>query len=184
LVPEVYYLPGRTSQFYPADLGLSATGKLTTHDPPVPFVHMPTEEAAWVRQERLAMQTRRRKNQRGRGGGGRGSGRGGHDQRLSRSQQVPDTPEVIAAKRAARAVKRLATEAAAAACGCGFGRVRGRMVVDRQAGLHRGPSFNIVHILVPAPIYMLGLGMASNQRLFWALSSSLLETRERYDAYS
>jgi hypothetical protein len=100
-----------------ADLGLGATGKLTTHDPPVPFVHMPTEEAAWVRQERLDMQTRRRKSQRGRGGGsGSGRGRGrGNGQRRSRSQQVPDSPEVIAAKRAARAVNRLATEAAAGA---------------------------------------------------------------------
>jgi hypothetical protein len=118
-VPEIYllYRDGPDSQFYRvADLGLGQTGKLTTHDPPVPFVHMPTEEASWVRQERLAMQTRRRKSQGGRGrGGGRGGrgGRGGGGR--GRSQQVPDSPEVIAAKRAARADKRLAMEAAAAA---------------------------------------------------------------------
>jgi 2'-5' RNA ligase len=127
-VPEIYllYRDGPNGQFYRvADLGLGvgdAAGntkqqRTTIHDPPIPFVHMPVEEPAWVRQERLAMQDRRRKNQRGGGrGGGRGRSRsgGGHDQTRSRSQRVPDAPEVIAAKRAARAAKRLATEAAAA----------------------------------------------------------------------
>jgi hypothetical protein len=106
-MPEVYYLPGRTSQFYRvADLGLGATGKLTTHDPPVPFAHADgrsrvvrvrasrhadeaTQESTWTYGEEGEVDVEC------------------HDQRRSRSQQVPDTPEVIAAKRAARAVKRL-----------------------------------------------------------------------------
>jgi hypothetical protein len=110
-VPEIYLLHrnGPHGQFYRvADLGLGATGKLTTHDPPVPFSYQPVEEAAWVRHERLAMQARRRKNQNQRGSGGRQR----QDQRQGRSQRVPDSPDVIAAKRAARAAKRQAAEAA------------------------------------------------------------------------
>lgn len=107
-VPEIYLLhrDGSNGHFYRvADLHFGLGGDETIvdngiriHDPPVRFVDMPAEEAACVRQERLTMQSKRRKGQRGRGRG--------DSQRRTRSQRAPDSPEVITDKRAARAAKR------------------------------------------------------------------------------
>lgn len=63
------------------------------HVPSRPFRHMPETELDWVREERMKLKERRRS------GGRRG-------RRRSREPRVPDPPEVIAAKRAARKAKR------------------------------------------------------------------------------
>jgi len=92
-------------------LGSTSTAAAVVHDPPLPFGPMPTTEADWVREERMKMKERRK------GGGGRRRRRGNHStgRRRSASPRVPDTPEVIAAKRAERKAKREAAEAMARA---------------------------------------------------------------------
>lgn len=82
-----------------ADNGTEIPGVIL-HKPPRPFVHMPDTEVDWVREAR--MQLKKRRN------GGRRGGRG----RRRSGPRIPDTPEEIAAKRAARKAKR---EAAAQA---------------------------------------------------------------------
>ena len=73
------------------------------YDPPIPFPDMPTKEDDWVYEERMKMKERRRNN-----GGGRGRRGGGNRRRRSNNNgpRIPDTPEVIAAKRAERKAKR------------------------------------------------------------------------------
>lgn len=85
--------------------GKTAT-TVVVHDPPSRFPHMPLTELEWVREERMQLKRRRR----GKGSGKNRQGR----QRQGRSQRVRDSPEVIAAKQAARKLKRQALEAAAA----------------------------------------------------------------------
>jgi 2'-5' RNA ligase len=65
-----------------------------------PFQQMPTEEYEWVKEARKIM--KRERNRRGRQRRSRGQ--------RSPSPRVPDTPEVIAAKRAERKAKREASE--------------------------------------------------------------------------
>jgi hypothetical protein len=70
-VPEIYLLhrDGSNGHFYRvADLHFGLGGDETIvdngiriRDPPVRFADMPAEEAACVRQERLSMQSKRRK---------------------------------------------------------------------------------------------------------------------------
>ena len=76
------------------------------------FPNMPTTEEDWVYEERMKLKARRNNNGgwRGRRGGKRRTER----QRRRRSPRIPDTPEVIAQKRAERKAKkeRLEREAA------------------------------------------------------------------------
>lgn len=76
-------------------------------DPPSPFPDMPTEEAHWVHEERMKLKSRRNGRRGNRGGGNRTKQR-----LLSRGPRIPDTPEVIAAKRAERKAKREQPEVA------------------------------------------------------------------------
>lgn len=108
-VSEIYllYRRGDAGQFERlVTLGLGAQGTVTVHDPPLPFVSMPREEAEWVREERMKLKARR--NRKG--------GRGGHRRRPigRQSRSPPDTPEIIAKKRAERKAKREALEREAA----------------------------------------------------------------------
>lgn len=80
-------------------LGLGAEGQVTVHDPPSPFDYMPRKEVEWVREERMKLKQRRNR---------KGS-RGGR-QRRGGMRPPPDTPEVIAQKRAERQAKRDAFE--------------------------------------------------------------------------
>eukprot|EP00536_Pseudo-nitzschia_multiseries_P006671 jgi/Psemu1/193662/e_gw1.145.99.1 len=68
-------------------------------DPPRAFPDMPTHEAEWVHNERMQLKSRRRRSNGKRGGGKR-------RQWASRGPRIPDTPEVIAEKRAQRKAKR------------------------------------------------------------------------------
>jgi 2'-5' RNA ligase len=91
-----------------AEIGLgtgSDSSRLTRIlDVPEPFPAMPTSEEDWVREERMKLKARRNG---GRGRGRRSNRRGGKQQRpRSREPRIPDTPEVIAAKRAERKTKR------------------------------------------------------------------------------
>lgn len=70
------------------------------HDPPIPFCHMPATEADWVREERMKLKSRRRL----------GGNRGNRARHSGRGPRILDSPEVIAAKRAARKAKREASE--------------------------------------------------------------------------
>lgn len=110
VVDEIYLLSrkGDAGQFQRlATLGLGARGEAKVHDPTLPFESMPREEADWVRQERMKMKQRRNRK-----GGGRGGRR-----RRTRSRPPPDTPEVIAQKRAERKANREALDRQAAAEG-------------------------------------------------------------------
>ena len=88
-------------------LGGSSSCSIHQHTPPEAFPMMPTYEEGWIRQERMKMKERRRKNHEFNKATGKrntrlrsnANGSGGR----SRSQ---DTPEQIQAKRAARAAKR------------------------------------------------------------------------------
>ena len=78
------------------------------HDPPIPFPDMPTTEEEWVYEERMKLKARRNSSWKT-----RGRKRAGRKRRNGRNKErIPDTPEIIAEKRAARKAKR---EAAAAA---------------------------------------------------------------------
>ena len=91
----------------------STTHRVQVHDPPVPFPDMPKTEEEWVYEERMKLKTRRNNSWKT-----RGRKRAGRKRRNGRNKErVPDTPEIIAEKRAARKAKReaLAAEAAAAA---------------------------------------------------------------------
>jgi 2'-5' RNA ligase len=83
----------------------SSDGRIITkiYNPPIPFPAMPTKEEDWVYEERMKMKERRRRNGAGRRDGG-GSRR--RRNRGSTGPRGPDTPEVIAAKRAERKAKR------------------------------------------------------------------------------
>ena len=108
-VSEIYllYRRGDAGQFERlVTLGLGAQGTVTVHDPPLPFASMPREEAEWVRQERMKLKARRNRK------GGRGAQR--RRPRARRSRSPPDTPEIIAQKRAERKAKREALEREAA----------------------------------------------------------------------
>jgi 2'-5' RNA ligase len=69
-------------------------------DPPVPFPGMPSTEEDWVYEERMKLKKRRNNSTRGVGGARR---RKSYRCRIPR---IPDSPEVIAAKRAERKAKR------------------------------------------------------------------------------
>ena len=85
-----------------ADVGLGANSRVERWDPPTPFPAMPSREEEWVLEERMKLKARRNKSWRN----------GGKNRRRSNSRRprspprVPDTPEVIAAKRAERKAKR------------------------------------------------------------------------------
>ena len=100
-VDTIYLLErtGDAGQFVRvADVSLGANAAAIVHDQPgLPFRHMPATEADWVREERMKLKQRRRR----RNGRGRRRRRGS-----SSSPRVPDSPEVIAAKQAARKAKR------------------------------------------------------------------------------
>jgi 2'-5' RNA ligase superfamily len=93
----------------------TATAVLQVDHPPRPFAFMPETEWDWVRQARLELKARRNHRRgnsrgdnvaRGRGTSARGGqGRGQEGDRRGPAC-VPDSPEVIAAKRAARKAKR------------------------------------------------------------------------------
>jgi 2'-5' RNA ligase len=96
VVDAIYLLArrGDDGQFLRvADLELGAAGKACVHPSPIPFTLMPETEADWVREERMKLKERRNGNRR------RGEGR--QRRRRSRTRRTPDTPEEIAAKRAA-----------------------------------------------------------------------------------
>lgn len=108
-VNEIYLLQrkGDDGQFLRAAtvaLGNDSTAindGITIHDPPEPFPDMPFAEEDWVREERMELKKRRNaswKGQRRRRGGKQRGSRG--------PSKSKDTPEIIAAKRAARKEKR------------------------------------------------------------------------------
>ena len=68
------------------------------HDPPIPFPAMPEREPDWVRAERMKLKERRKNNN--------SSGWKRSNRNRNRPRGPPDTPEVIAAKRAERKAKR------------------------------------------------------------------------------
>jgi 2'-5' RNA ligase len=109
-VDEIYLLHrnGDNGQFMRlASLGIGPNGKVALHQPNLlPFSHMPTVEADWVKDERMKLKARRNYS------GGRKSSRGGRRRRSRHGPWVPDSPEVIAAKRAERKAKREASDAA------------------------------------------------------------------------
>jgi len=119
-VGEIYLLQrtGDNGQFERlVTVGLGASGETTVHQPAVKFVHMPNEEADWVRDERMQLKSRRNgANKRRNGQGGRGavSSKKNRQGRGRSSPRVVDSPEVIEAKRAARKAKREALDDAAA----------------------------------------------------------------------
>lgn len=82
-------------------LGREPSFETLLYRPSRPFAHMPDIEVDWVRDERIKLKQRRNGSQRRRGRRPR-----------SRSPRVPDSPQVVAAKRAERQAKR---EAAAQA---------------------------------------------------------------------
>ena len=89
------------------DLGSRAASSIEVHDPPIRIPGQPEVEEDWVNEERMALKARRNNN----GGGYRyRSKRGGRMRRKGREKRVPDTPEVIAAKRASRKLKMEALE--------------------------------------------------------------------------
>jgi 2'-5' RNA ligase len=103
---EIYLLQrkGDDGQFMRvASLGLGVNGTIQVHDPHLPFPDMPTLEEDWVRTERMALKARRNGNRGRRGGAPTTNGEGLVSRGRSRST---DTPEEIAAKRAARKAKR------------------------------------------------------------------------------
>ena len=89
--------------------------RVQVQDPPIPFPDMPDTEEEWVYEERMKLKARRNSSwkTRGRKRAGR-KRRNGHNK-----ERIPDTPEIIAEKRAARKAKReaLAAEAATEAGG-------------------------------------------------------------------
>jgi len=79
---------------------IASSPKDAIFDPPAPFPGMPATEENWVHEERMKLKFSRNDKRRG--------GRGKQQQRRRRSwnPRVPDTPEVIAAKRTERKAKR------------------------------------------------------------------------------
>lgn len=103
IVDKIYLLErgGDGGQFVRvAEVGLGQHSSCIVLDNTPPFPGMPTEEEDWVHEERMKLKLRRNY---GKKRGGR-SRRGG--ERRRKSGQVPDTPEVIARKRAERKAKR------------------------------------------------------------------------------
>ena len=102
------------------DIGsISSTShrRVQVHDPPIPFPDMPDTEEEWVYEERMELKARRNSSWKT-----RGRKRAGRKRRNGRNKErIPDTPEIIAEKRAARKAKReaLAAEAASAATEAG-----------------------------------------------------------------
>ena len=88
-----------------ADVGLGKSGTYQYWaDQPRPFPGMPIKEADWVYEERMKLKARRNNGgYRGRGGSRKQFRKDGHP---PRSQRIPDSPEIIAAKRAERQAKR------------------------------------------------------------------------------
>lgn len=105
LLDRIYLLhrKGDGGQFLRmAEIGLGAHGQVEALRPAQAFAEQPTEEEQWVYEERMKQKARRN----GGGGRGRGGRRKQQRRRRSRGLRVPDTPEVIAAKRAERKAKR------------------------------------------------------------------------------
>jgi 2'-5' RNA ligase len=95
-VKQIYLLQrkGDDGQFLKlATVGLGESSDVQLHNPPEAFPGMPTQEEDWVREERLALKNRRNRKWRRRGPRGSNS-------------RSTDTPEEVAAKRAARKAKR------------------------------------------------------------------------------
>ena len=91
----------------------TATNIIIVHDPPIKFPDMPDVEEDWVREERMKLKQRR--NRKGRGGRKSQNKNDSDDCKTSNLSQnydirgksrSTDTPEEIAAKRAARKAKR------------------------------------------------------------------------------
>jgi 2'-5' RNA ligase len=107
IVDRIYLMErrGDGGQFQPLaaiGLGPDSTLQLLEEDSSRrAFPDMPLTEADWVYQERMALKRRRNWSGNHRGGSSR---RGGH--RRMREARIPDSPEVIEAKRAARKAKR------------------------------------------------------------------------------
>jgi 2'-5' RNA ligase len=108
LMDRVYLMErrGDSGQFERlAEVGLGQESTFKVYDPPEAFPWMPKTEEKWVYEERTKLKARRN------GNGRRGRGRGNRNRRrTSRGPRIPDTPEVIAAKRAERKAKRELTE--------------------------------------------------------------------------
>jgi len=104
---EVYLLArkGYDGQFVKlATLPLGEGKDAQVHCPPLRFEQMPREEADWIKEKRIKQKEKRKGWSRGRRGGSR-------NQSMTRkAPRLPDTPEIIAAKRAARKAKREARE--------------------------------------------------------------------------
>lgn len=84
-----------------ADIGLGANSQVERWDPAKAFPAMPDTEEEWVHEERMKLKARRNNNS------GRGGNRKTYNRRRGvRPPRVPDTPEVIATKRAERKAKR------------------------------------------------------------------------------
>lgn len=80
-----------------AEIGLGQGSTSIITDPPTPFPGMPSTEDDWVHEERMKLKSRRNGK----------SGRGNQQRRRRPwTTRVPDTPEIIAAKRAERKAKR------------------------------------------------------------------------------
>jgi hypothetical protein len=76
--------------------GSGTETRVALHHQPIPFRQMPTREQDWVFEERLQLKQRRN------GHHGKNKRRNGRND----PSRVPDSPDVIATKRAARQVKR------------------------------------------------------------------------------
>jgi hypothetical protein len=90
-----------------ADIALGANNAAILHNPPIPFCHMPTTEVDWVREERIKMKRRRQQSN----ANCKWRRRKGRPRRPA-GPRIKDSPDVIAAKRAARKSKREAAVAA------------------------------------------------------------------------
>jgi 2'-5' RNA ligase len=102
-VDRIYLLrrEGDEGQFLRlAEIGLGANSKVERFKTPQRFPDMPTSEDPWVHKERMKLKATRN-------GGNKRRGRIREQPReRSRGPRIPDSPEVIAAKREARKAKR------------------------------------------------------------------------------
>jgi 2'-5' RNA ligase len=102
-VDRIYLLrrEGDEGQFLRlAEIGLGADSSVELFQTPQSFPDMPISEDPWVHEERMKLKSRRN-------GGPKGAWRTKQQRReRSRDPRVPDSPEVIAAKREARKSKR------------------------------------------------------------------------------
>ena len=91
------------------DQSPSSHSRVQIHDPPICFPDMPDTEEEWVYEERMKLKARRNSSWKT-----RGRKRAGRKRRNGRNKErIPDTPEIIAQKRAERKAKREALAAQA-----------------------------------------------------------------------